>query len=454
MGFPQLNGVREMHIYNRISIYDFACAISDVVDLASPTLNKHHKKVAYLSCKIAQEMNISNNEIQDIILASILHDIGAFSIEDRIKALDFESDGNEIDLNQHALLGYKLLKGFEPLSKAATLIRYHHEIYDESRQDIPIGSYVINLADRVAIQFDEHREILAQIPEVFSKIFHRQHMFHPRTLIALNQLVYKEYVWIEAFSPSFNTVMLKKILFSKEIIDLETLRCFAKVIAQIIDFRSRFTATHSSGVAAVALELAAIIGLPERECKLLEITGFLHDLGKLAVSNDILEKNGPLDDEEFNSIKKHTYYTYAILNKIDGLENIAAWAAYHHERQDGKGYPFHVKGGDFSRLARIIAVADIVTALMENRPYRLGMDRRKAIEILCVMAENGGIDKNITKLADVNFSLINNARVRAQKRAQKEYEVFYNTSITNKSNIPSCNALTEKSLAIPPARAV
>jgi len=246
----------------------------------------------------------------------------------------------------------------------------------------------------------------------------------------------------------------KKMLFSKEIIDLETLRCFAKVVAQIIDFRSRFTATHSSGVAAVASELAAIIGLPERECKLLEITGFLHDIGKLAVSNEILEKSGPLDNEEFNSIKKHTYYTYAILNKIDGMENIAAWAAYHHERQDGNGYPFHVKGGDFSKLARIIAVADIITALMENRPYRVGMNKGRAVKVLCSMAENGGIDKNITKLAGAYFSFINEARIKAQKRAQREYEVFYNTGANTQSYKPSCNTLTGKSFAAPSARAV
>ena len=439
---------------DRISISDFACAISDVIDLASPALDKHHKKVAYLSCRIAQEMNLPNNEIQDIILASIMHDIGWFSMEDRIKSLVFEFDLNYTKSNQHAILGYKLLKGFEPLAKAALLIKNHHDVYDKSRHDIPIGSYIIHLADRASILFDERREILEQVPEVYAKISEKQHLFHPHTLIAFNRLTNMEYVWIETFSPAFSATTLKEMLFSREIIDLETLRCFAKVIAQIIDFRNRFTATHSSGVAAVALRLAIVAGLTERECRLMEITGFLHDLGKIGVSNNILEKKGPLNDEELNVVKKHSYYTYAVLSKISGLEQIAAWAAYHHERHDGTGYPFHVKGKDFSRLARIIAVADVMTALTENRPYRTGMDRERATKTLSHMAESGGIDKSIVRLANVNYSYINNARIKAQRQAHREYEAFYNTSFDNQSYKPVIKKHKDPLFAIPAVQAV
>ena len=439
---------------DKISISDFACAISDVIDLASPALDKHHKKVAYLSCRIAQEMNLSNNEIQDIIIASIMHDIGSFSLEDRIKSLMFDFDLNNTKSNQHALLGYKLLKGFEPLTKAASLIRYHHRVYDKSKHDIPIGSYIIHLADRASVLFDDRREVLEQVPEVYAKIIEKQHLFHPHTLSAFNRLTNMEYVWIETFSPSFSTAIIKEMLFSKEIINLEALKCFAKVIAQIIDFRSRFTATHSSGVAAVALKLAMIAGLSERDCKLMEITGFLHDLGKLGVSNSILEKKGPLNDEEYNTVKKHSYYTYVILSKISGLEQIATWAAYHHERKDGSGYPFHVKGKDFSKIARIIAVADVMTALSENRPYRAGMSRKKATKTLSFMAESGGIDKRIVELASANYSYINNARIQAQRQAHREYEDFYNTSVESQSYKLVNNALGDQLFSIPTVKAV
>jgi len=133
-----------------------------------------------------------------------------------------------------------------------------------------------------------------------------------------------------------------------------------------------------------------------------------------------------LDTREYNTIKKHTYYTYAVLNRIKGLESIAAWAAHHHERADGNGYPFHIKGKDFSKLARVMAVADVMTALTEDRPYRDGMNREEAIQTLFSMAETGAIDKQTVSLVYNNFSHVNNVRSLAQRKARKEYERFMN----------------------------
>ena len=431
-----------MRIENEISIYDFVCAISEAVDFISPSMNNHHKMVSYMSYRIAQEANLPENDVQDIILASILHDIGAFSVEDRMVSTTYESC--VIEGNQHDLMGYKLLKCFEPLSKSATLIKYHHTHYDKSNPDIPIGSYIIHLADSVSVLFHDHCEILEQIPGILAEISQRKHEFHPDLLAVFYELAKKEYFWLEAFYPSFGEIILKKMYFSKLIVDMETLRSFAKLSAQIIDFRSRFTATHSSGVAAVAESLTNISGYPEVVCKMMEIAGFLHDVGKLAVSNFILEKNGKLNSMEYNSIRKHTYYTYSILSKIKGLEHIASWAAYHHEREDGNGYPFHVKGEDFSPLARIMAVADIVTALTEDRPYRLGMNREKSTKVLNDMANNGGVDKSVIKLVNENFSQINDVRIQAQQESKREYEAFYKNDRKDKDTKPRYSALRRR----------
>ena len=412
---------------SEISIYDFASALSGAVDLISPSLNGHHKRVAYIAGKIALEMNVSVEDTQDIILASMLHDIGAFSPIERIRSED--PDAQENELEQHTMQGYKLLKGFEPLARAASLIRYHHADFFRAGSNVPLGSYIISIADKAAVLVDDKREILEQVPEVYEKITFKYHQFDPRTMSAFFQLAKYEYFMVEAFSPAYSTIALKKMHYPKKIIDMDALRDFAKVIAQIIDFRSRFTSTHSSGVAAVALELATISGFSERECRLMEIAGLLHDLGKLAVSNDILEKNGKLDSKEINFIKKHTYYTYAVLNKISGLEHIATLAAYHHERPDGNGYPFHMKNSHFSKLARIMAVADIITALTEDRPYRSGMSREQAGAVLQSMASSGGIDRDIMELATKNFSRINEVRHIAQMEAKKEYEAFHSSGI-------------------------
>ncbi|MCL1836229.1 MAG: HD domain-containing protein [Treponema sp.] len=414
-----------MNVRNEIPIYDFVCAISEAIDLVSPVLNRHHKKVAYIAGHIALQMNLPNSDVQDIVLASMLHDIGAFSIGERIEAQTLEYHDSE--LNRHAFLGYKLLKNFRPLARAAKLIRYHHADYHSAGYNVPLGSYVIHLADRVAILFDENREVLGQVMGVVEKISKKYQKFHPASFIAFLRLVNLEYVWVEAFLPSFERGRMQEVRFSKEVIEPETLRCFAKIVAQIIDFRSRFTATHSCGVAAVVRELTAAAGFSERECKLMEIAGFLHDLGKLSVSNEILEKNGALSMEDFNAIRKHTYYTYSVLNKVSGMEDIAAWAAHHHEKQDGSGYPFHTKGEDISRLERIMTVADILTALAEDRPYRAGMDREKVMEILFTLANQGEIDRGIVEIAERNFPKINEARIKAQEDAWNEYEAFNST---------------------------
>ena len=404
------------------SVFDFVCSLSDAIDLVSPELNNHHRKVAYISYNIAKEMQLPDDEVKDIVLAAILHDIGAFTVEERVQVIEALFDDSDYD--HHSIMGYKLLKNFEPLINAATIIKHHHAHFDELIPGIPIGSYIVHLADRLSILLDARKEILEQIPEIMEKIDEKQDMFQPDTLAALRRLVKYEYFWIEAYSLPINYILPERMRIAKKIMDLDTLRSFAKVIAHIIDYRSRFTSTHSSGVAAVALELAIISGFSARESKLMEIAGFLHDLGKLAISNDILEKNSALTHEEFNEMRKHTYYTYVVLNRIRGLEQISTWAAYHHEKLNGDGYPFHVKGDDFSKMARIMAVADIVTAITEDRPYRPGMNSEAAIKILTNMAENGAIDKGIVEIVKENFSRINEVRIKAQQDALQEYIAF------------------------------
>ena len=404
-----------------VSVSEFVKAISEVLDLGAPELNNHHKKVAYISWRIAQEINLPEAELQELILAAMLHDIGAFSLEDRLQALEFES--GEL-IGQCASLGFRLLDGFEPLSKAAGLIRYHYLPYNTNR-DVPLGSYIIHLADRVSVLIDDQREIFDQVQEIMETIRTSQDPFHPVALEAFEHLSGREYFWLETCSIEINSALLSKLRFSEEQLDIVTLTSFAKLICHLIDFRSRFTATHSSGVAAVATELTRIIGYDEDQCQLVLISGYLHDLGKIAVPNNLLEKPAALDVAEYNTVKKHAYYSYLILSNIQGMEEIAAWGAYHHERGNGNGYPFGKKGEDLGRLSQIMACADIFTATAEDRPYRTGMDKDQISTILTNTANEGGIDKEIIDNAIKEFDRLNAVRIDAQAKAHEEYEAFY-----------------------------
>ncbi|GHV40721.1 hypothetical protein FACS189490_06320 [Clostridia bacterium] len=130
----------------------------------------------------------------------------------------------------------------------------------------------------------------------------------------------------------------------------------------------------------------------------------LHDLGKLAVPNAILNKPGKLTKEEFDLIKRHTYYTRRALQRIDGFEEITEWAANHHEKLNGTGYPFGIgeNSGKLDFNARLLSVLDMYQALTERRPYREGSMHDHAIEIIR-SSNHGGLDDSVIDGVDRAF---------------------------------------------------
>jgi HD-GYP domain-containing protein (c-di-GMP phosphodiesterase class II) len=115
----------------------------------------------------------------------------------------------------------------------------------------------------------------------------------------------------------------------------------------------------------------------------------LHDIGKLGVSNSILDKQGPLTAEERATMQKHTAFTYRILERVSCFHDVAGVAAAHHERLDGRGYALGLRADQLSLPARILAVADVADALAANRPYRKGMPPAQVLEILGREAHTG-----------------------------------------------------------------
>jgi HD-GYP domain-containing protein (c-di-GMP phosphodiesterase class II) len=176
--------------------------------------------------------------------------------------------------------------------------------------------------------------------------------------------------------------------------------------------------------------LSKRFGLTDSEIKLMEITGNLHDIGKLVIPDSILEKPDNLSTEERNIMKSHTYYTYHIINTIEGLRNIAEWGAYHHERLDGSGYPFHCREDELSTNARIIMVADIFTALAEDRPYRKAMSQDGITKILKGFSARQQLDSSIINLLLDNYDEIHSYTDEKQKIAQEYYErKIYNNQL-------------------------
>ena len=124
-------------------------------------------------------------------------------------------------------------------------------------------------------------------------------------------------------------------------------------------------------------QIAQILDYPEKKQRELRVAGLLHDIGKIAIPSELIEKNGKLTPTERTNVQAHAYYTDVILRDLDGLNGITAWAAHHHENHDGSGYPENLTGNNISEEMDILSYADIYTALSENRPYRTGLSQEE-----------------------------------------------------------------------------
>ncbi|HZW37352.1 MAG: HD-GYP domain-containing protein [Deltaproteobacteria bacterium] len=411
----------------RINLWDLVNPIAKTLDMMSPAVAEHSLRVAYLALRIGEELSLSAEERRELAIAGALHDIGAFSLGDRLDLLDFE----ESKPMQHSVAGYLLLKDFKPFSRVASMVEFHHLPWKQGEgrtcrgKPVPLESHVLHLADRVAVLISKGPDVLDQVDRIVSAILkHKGERFAPECVDALSRIAGKDYVWLEIASSSMESVLRRNLSFQIAEVDMEGLLELSRLICQIIDFKSAFTATHSSGVAAAGGALARRAGFSSRECSLLEIAAYLHDLGKLAVPSEILEKPGKLSPREWNIMRTHVFYTYQVLDSIEPLAVIASWGGLHQERLNGSGYPFRLTREQLPLGARIMAVADVFTSLAEDRPYRRAMTREAATGVLREMSGRGELDKTLVELLIGRYEEIDSCRATAQANSVREYEEF------------------------------
>ncbi len=411
----------------RVSIYEFLICLSNSQDLIEPRLTNHHQQVAYLTYNLCDVMGLSVEEKKEAVTAALIHDIGALSSSEKLEILEQEP----ITVNSHAFKGAKLIEGFAPLKNASEIIRYHHIPWQNGDglvykdKEVPFSSHVLNISDKVSFMLYKSPDVLLKIPKIIDIIKKGAGALFSHDLVeALGYLAEKEYIWLDLVSQSPIEKIADIGLNNMLPLSINEITEIAFILSHIIDFRSNFTARHSSGVAVTAEKLASLIGFSPYDCQMMLIAGYLHDLGKLAISNSILEKPGKLNDNEYKQIRTHTYYTYNLLSSINQFQTINEWASFHHEKLDGKGYPFRIKGERLSLGSRIMAVADVFTAITENRPYRLGMTKEETERILLNLVKSNAIDGGVVDILLQNFEEINRTRILAQKEAKKHYEKF------------------------------
>ena len=415
----------------RIKLYDLMFSLSSAMDLVAPELFNHHQQVAYLSYHLGKEMGLNAEDSLNLLMAGIVHDIGSLSLKERLVMIRDEME----EISSHAFRGASLLEKYAPFGPLADIIRYHHLAWDFGEgaayegNAVPLASHILHLADRICVLFSDSKHTLLQLPQVLARIREGEgSRYLPSGVDAMTKLAVREHIWLELNDRDPLRFLKRDAgLFSMEL-NLDQVLQISEIFSHVIDFRSRFTATHSAGVAHTARLLGELSGMSSSECGMLLIAGYLHDLGKITIDNEILEKPGQLDARQYTVIRSHTFYTYRLLSQVHGFETIAEWAAYHHEKLNGTGYPFHLTERALPYGARIMAVADIFTAITEKRPYRDGMARDQAVSALRSMVENGTISREIVELLIDNYDMFQAIREESQKRAYEAYEEFFRLS--------------------------
>ena len=404
------------------SLSDLAQALARAMDLISAEVQNHHQKVAYLAWNIADQMGLSEREKLMAMAGALLHDVGGVTIQGRLSLKELEKDAAAL-----AKAGASILKS-HPMTEGITDIVRNSQtpwrrfggfnLLKQARTAVLLGQ-IVHLADMVSLMLDEEKPVLNQVDRIRACVDATgDREYHPDVLGAFDALSQREGLWLDMlYVPNRFLDYLPK----NRMVTLDDTIQFTELISRLIDFRSPFTAMHSAGVAATAEALSGLAGMCEDERKMMRVAGNLHDIGKLKIPREILEKPGKLTPEEFNIMKEHAYFTYEILRHIRGFEQITAWAAFHHEKLNGMGYPFHLKAEEIPLGSRIMAVADVFSAITEDRPYRRGMDRQQALEVLNGDVQRGALSESVVALLIQNFDAINGVRDRAARAAGSRY---------------------------------
>ncbi|RHV48177.1 HD domain-containing protein [Lachnospiraceae bacterium OM04-12BH] len=376
--------------------YALDCVETELVHVTS----RHAKRVAYMSVCVAEQLGICGKDLQDLAVYALLHDNAL------TQYIQEELHSNLTDMKEmprigvHCSIGEENIQGFPFHTDVKNVILYHHENADGSgpfgkkSEEVPLFSRIIHLCDlldQACCRKAFTTETWEWAKDVLQRI--RGTMVDEECAEALERIFSEEYFL--SLGGNFEASLWNKVPRQKQELDFSQIKKLAGFFAKIVDYKSPFTSTHSIGVAERAEKLSRYMGFDEETVQKMYLAGALHDIGKVAVGNEILEKPDRLTDAEFAVMKHHAAYTYNILSEIDDFEEIRDFAAFHHERLDGTGYPFGKDASELNVQERMMACIDIYQALTESRPYKKGMSHERACEILKNMADKGWLDMDI-----------------------------------------------------------
>ena len=413
----------------KLNLTDFLFSLSEALDIVEHEMtgvqSAHGKHVAFLSALMGRQKGMRDEELSDFVCCAMLHDnafteyareefssgnvVDVYELKKRAEMLNKDDYMCFISGARHSAAGERNIALIPFRTDIKNIILYHHENADgtgpfkKSADVTGIKSQIVHLADTIDViwnimtitedEFSEMREKINSLSGI---------MFSKESVKLFNKAI--TYEKLHDFRMKSSEEMLREIVpeVERDYSDAE-IHNIAKFFAGIVDCKSSFTRSHCIGVAQKSEVMAKYYGFPQDKATRYYLAAALHDIGKLVIQNDILEKRGKLDAAEFANVKTHAMATRELICDIAGFEDITEWASNHHEKLNGCGYPYGKTADELTFEDRLMTCLDIYQALTEPRPYKTPISHRMAMEIMYKMADDGEIDKNIVYDLDKCF---------------------------------------------------
>lgn len=408
-------------------------ALSHALDITEGQPEGHCVRCCWIGMHIGRELGLPDAQLWELYYCLLLKDLGCSSNAARICELyltddlqfkrDFKRVGDGLPQVVRFVLQHTGLKAglAERFRSVLQIFRDGSEIAQELIQTrCQRGAEIARLlrfSEAVAegiYNLDEHWNgrgkpaglsgaaipvfariaLLAQVVDVFHKAEGKQaalaevrsrsgQWFDPSHVAALEALAQRPQFWASLSSPDIEQAVMALEPGLYEVpLDEDYLDAIAEAFGQVVDSKSPYTSGHSARVALYTDLIAESLGLDPARRRWLKRGALLHDVGKLGVSNAVLDKAGKLDADEWRAVQQHALLTEQILARIDAFAELAKVAGAHHERLDGGGYPRGLKASDIVMETRIITTADIFDAITAERPYRGAVPIDQTLEMM------------------------------------------------------------------------
>ncbi|MBM3244817.1 MAG: HD domain-containing protein [Candidatus Omnitrophica bacterium] len=363
------------------TVSELVTVLPYIIDIDEKKKIYHSWRVAVFSALIAAK-TVPQQQVKYIFYAGLLHDIGGVGFPIHIIHYLKRTDKmSRSILLSHPIIGAQLIYNIPKMNPIAKLILDHHEWINgmgypraKIEKDIPWGSQIIRIADSIDIYLQlghikRIRNMEDKMSSFAGKEYSRPLLKRAIGILKKKRLFYK--IYPPKNVPAIFEEVRKNVGDLHIPLKIDAVGRTLEAVAQIIDMKHPFTSGHSLRVSRYAMAIALSMGLPHDDVTKIRWAGLIHDIGKLNVSRRLLDKPTNLTPAEYAEIQKHARQTYNIMSMIPTLGDITLIASAHHEKYDGSGYPFKLKGNEIPLGARILAICDSFDAMTSNRPYRI-----------------------------------------------------------------------------------